>query len=99
MQPQTHRFELPVGSCQVDTQAPNLGGQQKYKDTLIGVEVVHEAGAQADWGGSIHAVVAVARPLHTPLQDVQHLLGLGEQQRPVPLLLPMLHHLHKPRTV
>ena len=42
-------------------------------------------------------MVAVASPLHTPLQDVQHLLRLCEQQRSVPLLLPVVQHLHKLR--
>ena len=84
---------IPVSSSQVDTQTTNFGGQQEHKDILIGVEVIHESGSEADRCGAIHAVVAVATPLHTPLQDVQHLLGLCEQQRPVPLLLPVIQHL------
>ena len=86
---------IPVGSSQVDTQATDFGGQQENKHVLIGVEVIYEAGSEADRGGAIHAVVAVASPLHTPLQDVQHLLRLCEQQRPVPLLLPVIQHLQK----
>ena len=86
---------LPVSSSQVDTQATNFGGQQENKHILICVEVIHQAGSEADRRGAIHAVVAVARPLHTPLQDVQHLLRLCEQQRPVALLLPVIQHLQK----
>ena len=86
---------LPVGSSEVNTQASNFGGQQEHKHFFIGVEIIHQTGSEADRCGTIHAVVAVAGPLHTPLQDVQHLLRLCEQQRAVALLLPVIQHLQK----
>ena len=85
----------PVGSCQVDTQTTDFGCEQKHKDVFIGVEVINKAGSEADRGGAVHAVVAVARRLHASLHDVQHLLSLCEQQGAVALLLPFLQPLQK----
>ena len=84
---------LPICACQVNAQATHFGGEQEHKDFLVGVEVIDQACSEGNWGGAVHAVVAVARPLDTPLQDVQHLLSLSEQQGSVTLLLPMIQHL------
>ena len=84
---------VPVGSCQVDPQAPNFCGQQEDKHLFVGVEVIHKAGPEADGSGAVHAVIAVPRLLHCLLQYVQHLLCLSEHQGTVPLLMPVLQNL------
>ena len=89
-------LRMPVGPCQIDAQAAHFGGEQEDVHGLVAVEVIHEAGAQDDGGGPVHAVVAQPCSLRRPLQNVQHLLGLGEHQGPVPLLMPSFQHLHPP---
>lgn len=38
---------VPVGPGEIDAQAADLGGQQKYKDFVIGVEVVNQPCARS----------------------------------------------------
>ncbi len=58
----------------------HLRCQQEQKTRGVIVEVVHEPRTLRDAGVAVHSVVAVALCQRQLLQDVQHLLGLGEQQ-------------------
>ena len=86
-------LQLPVGSSQVDAKAANLGGQQKHKDVIIAVEVIHQPRAYPNVCGTIHPVIPgnqnKLQPSGANTGTLWHLTAI-----PTPLQLrPLTHEL------
>ena len=86
-----------IGSHKVDTESTNLCREQEYEAVFLGSSVVirNVTLPRRDWRVAIHARVGVVARLDVGLQNVQHLLGLGEHKSTVPLLVPHFQHLMK----
>ena len=79
-----------VGSRQVDPQPTRPGGEDKGKDPLVLVELVHQPLPLLDPGRPVQAGVRVLVVVQKLFQRVQHLGHLRENQHPVPSLLQLV---------
>ena len=96
--PRLHiRTGVPIGIVQYDSigtgkvhpQTPHPGGQQETEYLGVGVEVGNEALAVGYCSASVHSVVGEVAGLQEVLDNVQHLLGLGEDEGLVLALVPV----------
>ncbi len=82
--------EHPIRPGQIDAQAAHFGGEQKDEHRRVGVELTDQPLTGAHGRRAVHSQVAVLAQLNVPLDNVQHLTRLREEEHFVVLFLPRL---------
>mmetsp|Transcript_10401 Transcript_10401/g.63472 ORF Transcript_10401/g.63472 Transcript_10401/m.63472 type:complete len:344 (+) Transcript_10401:108-1139(+) len=78
----------PIRAHQRQPQSTHARGQQEDVLALLCLERIDQGRAIPDGRASVHTKVFPSFPSHLPLHEVQHLLGLGENEHPVLVAQP-----------